>query len=76
MVKFPNMFIDLFSKHLLSVPDAVPGIGDTAVNKTVRNPCVPEAYILVKRERPETNQKITGILAGSVEEKQRGCRNF
>lgn len=41
------------------------------MNKTDKNSCAPEAYILVKRERDQ-KQKIMHILAGSVEKKQQG----
>lgn len=68
---FPKVLIDLFSKHLLSTLDTLPGVGDTAMNKTDKNSCAPEAYILVKRERDQ-KQKIMHILAGSVEKKQQG----
>lgn len=72
MVKFPKTLIDLFSKHLLSILDTIPAVADIAVSKTVKNPCAPEVYILVKRDRNQKQMKTMSILAGLVEKRQQG----
>lgn len=72
MVKFPKMLIDLFSKHLLSILDTIPAVRHIAVSKTVKNPCAPEVYILMKRDRDQKQTKTMHILAGLVEKRQQG----
>lgn len=72
MVKFPKTLIDLFSKRLLSILDTIPAVADIAVSKTVKNPCAPEVYILVKRNRNQKQTKTMSILAGLVEKRQQG----
>lgn len=72
MVKFPKMLIDLFSKHLLSILDTIPAVRHIAVSKTVKNPCAPEVYTLVKRDRDQKQTKTMHILAGLVEKRQQG----
>ena len=45
---------------------------DIAVSKTVKNPCAPEVYTLVKRDRDQKQTKTMHILAGLVEKRQQG----